>query len=150
MVTADLPLMTPDRMTLEKIVQAPSKSQKASAQNMLNVLDSGGKLAATYSAPVGAWQFGNDLTIVSLPEEVVAGYVPLIEEAIGPLRLWVASYSHDVCGYIPTRKNLDEGGYETKGLETEIGLFAPGVEEVLVRAARDASVKAGRKIERGR
>jgi neutral ceramidase len=142
---ASLPLETPDRAALEAIVKDGPASRKPDAKQMLAALDRGEKLPAAHPAPVVAWQFGQDLTLVALPDEVVVDYVPLLEKAIGPLRLWIAAYCHEVVGYIPSRKILEEGGYETRGLYIGSGWFTPGVEEALVDAARRAATEAGRK-----
>jgi len=112
---------------------------------MLKAMDEGTPLPAAHPAPVVAWQFGGqDLTLVALPDEVVSEYVKPIEEAVGPLRLWIAAYCHEVVGYIPSRRILNEGGYETRGLYIGAGWFAPEVEEVLVKAVRTAATSAGR------
>jgi len=143
-VEAELPLQTPPRQTLEAIAGKKSGNDKASAQEMLHLLDRGEKLSATYKAPVVAWQLGKDLTFIGLPNEVVVGYVQDLERAVGPLRLWVAGYCNEVTGYVPTRRILSEGGYETRGLYTGVGWFAPEVEDALVGAGKEAAVKAGR------
>jgi hypothetical protein len=149
-VAAVLPLQTPDRQALEAIVKdgaggaGVSNLNRQTARQMLATLDAGGQLPATYKAPVTAWQFGRDLTLVALPDEVVVDYVPRLEEALGPLRLWVAAYCHEVAGYIPSKRVLREGGYETRGLYFGTGLFAEGVEDALVDAVREAATKAGR------
>jgi neutral ceramidase len=92
------------------------------------------------------WQFGRDLTLVALPGEVVVDYVALIEEALGPLRLWLAAYSHDTFGYVPSARVLREGGYETRGLyHGGIGYFAPAVQDALVGKVRELASAVGRK-----
>lgn len=148
MVEAQLPLQTPDESTLRKDASGPNGLQKDSAKDMLAIVESGGKLPAVYQPPVEAWQFGKDLTMVALPDEVVVDYVRRIEEAVGPMRLWVAGYCQEVTGYIPSDRILREGGYETRGIYSGAGWFAPGVEDALVNAARDAAVKAGRELGR--
>jgi neutral ceramidase len=140
-------LETPDRAALEAIVKDGPASRKAVAKQMLAALDRGEKLPAAHPAPVVAWQFGQDLTLVALPDEVVVDYVPLLEKAVGPLRLWIAAYCHEVVGYIPSRRVLEEGGYETRGLYIGSGWFTPGVEEALVDAARRAATDAGRPVQ---
>jgi neutral ceramidase len=145
-VTAALPLQTPDRAALEAIATGPKGINKESAEKMLAILDAGGKLPAKYDAPVEAWQFGPDLTLIALPDEVVVEYVQDLERAVGPLRLWVSAYNQEVAGYIPSARILKEGGYETRGLYFGAGWFAPGVEEALTHAGRDAAEKAGREM----
>ena len=49
-----------------------------------------------------------------------------------------------MAGYIPSRRVLKEGGYETRGLYIDVGWFAPEVEEALTAAAREAAKAVGR------
>jgi hypothetical protein len=107
-------------------------------------LDRGQAPKSSHDAPVAVWQFGKDLTLVALPDEVVVDYVHDVEDAIGPMRLWVAAYCNQVTGYVPSRRVLREGGYETRGLYIDRGWFAPEVEDTLVSAVKDAVVQAGR------
>jgi hypothetical protein len=119
--------------------------KKADAQAMLAALDRGEALPAAHAAPVAAWQLGQEMTLLALPDEVVSEYVPLIEDKVGHLRLWIAGYCHEVMGYVPTRRILGEGGYETRGLYVGSGWFTPEVQETLVDAAAQAATVAGRK-----
>jgi hypothetical protein len=117
------------------------------AEQMLAKLDRGEKLETKYTCPVSVWQFGEELTLVSLSGEVVVDYVKMIEDAIGPNRLWVSAYNHDVFGYLPSARILREGGYETRGLiHGGIGLFAPHAQDVLVAKVRELSSNVGRKL----
>ncbi len=145
-VDAELPLQAPARGELLQMTKAGAVLNKEAAKQMLAHLDGGASLPKTYRAPVAAWQFGKDLTLIGLPDEVVVDYVTRLQETLGPLRLWVAGYCNEVTGYIPSDRVLREGGYETRGLYIETGLFTPGVESALVNAARDAAVKAGREL----
>lgn len=141
---ANLPLETPDGDTLQKRAQSGSSLDKPIARQMLAALERGEALPPLHRAPVCVWQFGKDLTLVALPDEVVVDYAYDVENAIGPLRLWVAAYCNEVAGYIPSRRVLREGGYETRGLYIGNGWFAPGVEDALISAVRDAASDAGR------
>jgi Neutral/alkaline non-lysosomal ceramidase, N-terminal len=117
------------------------------AEQILAKLDRGEKLDTEYTCPVSVWQFGEDLTLVSLSGEVVVDYVKMIEDAIGPNRLWVSAYNHDVFGYLPSARVLREGGYETRGLiYGGIGLFAPHAQDVLVAKVRELASSVGRKL----
>lgn len=143
--TAELPLEVPDRAALEAIAKAPGGIHKADAQQMLAAIDRGEQPPAAHPSPVVAWQFGGqDLTLLALPNEVVSEYIPLLEKAVGPLRLWIAAYCHEVVGYIPSKRIITEGGYETRGLYIGRGWFTPDVEETLVKAAKTAATSAGR------
>lgn len=142
---APLPLQPFSRTDLEKLTNGPSW-QSGNAKAMLGELDHGEKLAAAYEAPVTIWQFGSDLTLVGLSGEVVVDYVPLIEQAIGPLQLWLAAYCNDVFGYFPSARVLKEGGYECRGLYTTQGFFAPAAQDVLLAKVRELAQRAGRKL----
>jgi hypothetical protein len=144
-----LPLQEPpSRAELEK--QAAGKGgslQQWIARRMLADLDRGRKLPEEYTCPVAVWQFGDDLTLVGLPEEVVVDYVALLETALGPNKLWLAAYCNDVSGYIPSTRVLAEGGYETRGLYLSgIGRFAPRTQDVLVNKIRELAEKVGRPL----
>ena len=117
------------------------------AEQILAKLDRGEKLDTEYTCPVSVWQFGDDLTLVSLSGEVVVDYVKMIEDAIGPNRLWISAYNHDVFGYLPSSRVLREGGYETRGLiYGGIGLFAPNAQDVLVVKVRELASNVGRRM----
>jgi neutral ceramidase len=142
---ANLPLQRFSRAELEKMTSGPSW-QRDNAKAMLAKLDRGEKLASAYDAPVAVWQFGTNLTLVALSGEVVVDYVPLVEQAIGPLQLWIAAYCNDVFGYFPSVRVLKEGGYECRGLYTTQGFFAPAAQDVLVAKVRELAQRAGRKL----
>ena len=142
---AKLPLQPFSRADLEKMTNGPSW-QTGNARALLAKVERTEKLASSYECPVAVWQFGNDLTVVGLSGEVVVDYVPLIEQAIGPLQLWLAAYCNDVFGYFPSARVLKEGGYECRGLYTTEGFFAPTAQEVLVRKVRELAERAGRNL----
>lgn len=145
---AQLPMATPDKTELETLSRSGPSLIKPMAQEMLDRVQKGQPLQKAHAAPVDVWQFGKDLTLVELPDEVVSGYARNIAESVGHLRLWVAAYCNQVTGYIPTRQILKEGGYEARGLYYGTGWFAPEVEQTLTDTARDAAVKAGREVSR--
>jgi neutral ceramidase len=142
---AVLPLEpAPPREELEK--QAGGRGVTAwVAKQMLAALERGEKLPTSYAAPVAVWQFGDDLTLVGLSGEVVSDYIPLLEKALGPLRLWLSAYANDVYGYFPSARVLSEGGYECRGLYSGgIGYFTPAAQDVLVNKVRELAARAGR------
>jgi hypothetical protein len=89
---------------------------------------------------VAVWQFGEDLTLVALAGEVVVDYVALIERALGPTKLWIAAYSNDVFGYLPSARLVGEGGYETRRG------FSAKAQDALVARVRDLAAQAGRTV----
>jgi hypothetical protein len=106
------------------------------AQMMIDVLSTGRRLPRAQPNPVQVWRFGSDLTLVTLGGEVVVDYVlRLTREHRG--RLWVAGYSNDVFGYVPSRRVLEEGGYEGGGAMIYYGRPGPfdaTVEERIISA----------------
>jgi hypothetical protein len=115
---------------------------------MLAKLDRGEKLPTSYSCPVAVWQFGWDLTLVGLSGEVVVDYVPLLERALGPNKLWLAAYCNDVYGYLPSARLLREGGYETRGIYAG-GMdrrFAAEAQDVLVEKVYELAKRVGREV----
>ncbi len=113
------------------------------AKLMLTRLETGKPVPSEYECPLSLWQFGRDLTLVGFPSEVVAGYVPLVETAIGRDGLWVAAYSNVMFGYLPTQKVIAEGGYENRGLEDgDVGQFAPEAEPRLIGSVREMAERA--------
>ncbi|MSU64446.1 MAG: hypothetical protein EXS31_19000 [Pedosphaera sp.] len=140
---ARLPLQQLARAELEKMTNGPSW-QAGNAKAMLAKVGRGEKPAMAYDAPVAVWQFGGDLTLVGLSGEVVVDFVPLIEQAIGPLQVWIAGYCNDVFGYLPSAHVLREGGYECRGLYTTEGFFAATSQDVLVAKVRELADRAGR------
>jgi hypothetical protein len=145
---ADLPLQpAPSAEELKKLAADRRSPRAWGAARLLAGLERGEKPASHYRCPFTVWQFGDDLTLVGLPGEVVVDYVPLLEKALGPNRLWIAAYCNDVFGYLPSARVLAEGGYETRGLYSGgAGFFAPAAEEVVVRTVRELARKAGRKL----
>ncbi len=109
-----------------------------------------------YAFPVQAVQFGNDLTLVALCGEAVVDYSLRLKKELSKVAdnrvggsgsmIWVAGYSNHVFGYLPSRRVVQEGGYEgARAMESTNypGPFALSVEErvigkvkELVRAAR--------------
>ena len=141
-----LPLQpAPPREELEKQAAGSGGTRPWMAQQMLARLNRGEKLPTSYKCPFAVWQFGEDLTLVAMSGEVVVDYVRFIEDAIGPGRLWVAAYCHDVYGYLPSARVLEQGGYETRGLYSGgIGLFTPAAEGTVVTEIATLAEKAGR------
>lgn len=66
-----------------------------------------------HAYPVQVVKFGADLTLIALGSEVVVDYsLRLKREFAGPAGIWVAGYSNDYSGYIPSQRLQREGGYE--------------------------------------
>ena len=137
----DLPLEpVPSRECLQKMGGA----QAYNARRMLAALKRNESLPTCHAAPIAVWQFGEDLTLVGLSCETVSAYVPLVQRALGPERLWIAGYCNEVDGYLPDARIVAEGGYEARGLVAEIGFYSAKAQDVVVDTVRRLAQKAGR------
>jgi hypothetical protein len=146
LATADLPLAPPPtRAEIEALAAERDVWKKMVAAQMLAALERDRAPPAHYRAPLALWQFGSDLTLAALPGEPVADYVLAVEAALGPLALWIAGYSNDVCGYLPSPRILAEGGYEARGLYSG-RRFAPEVMQVVADGLRELAASADRTL----
>jgi hypothetical protein len=134
------------KLSRDELVQLGAKDRplRGPAEELIAKIDKGEAIEDHHSAPVAVWQFGSDLTLIALSGEVVGEYVPLIERAVGPLKLWTAAYCNAVSGYIPARATLAGGGYECRGLYEGTGFYAPEAETILVQTAAAVAKRAGR------
>ena len=68
---------------------------------------------ADHDYPVQVIKIGKDLTFITLGSEVVVDYsLRFKREFAGEAGVWVAGYSNDYTGYMPSLRVLKEGGYE--------------------------------------
>lgn len=105
----------PPKEELEKIAATKKRPDARHAQRLLAELAEKGKIRSTYSYPIQVVRFGDDLILVGLAGEVVVDYsLRLKRELAGPA-VWVAGYTNDVFGYVPSLRVLKEGGYEGGG-----------------------------------
>ena len=134
----------PSREQLEKEAQSKNKWERQHAEILLKESEESGKLRATYPTLVQVVRFGEDLIMVALPGEVVVDYsLRLKSELAGPA-VWVAGYSNDVFGYLPSLKVLEEGGYEggdAMRYTSLPGPFAPSVEKLVLDKVHELAEK---------
>ena len=126
---------------------------------MKQLIDRDGHLPAAQRDPVQVWHFGpaqsptgtrasvlgtksasatgdaGGFALVALGGEVVVDYALRLAREDPARQLWVAGYSNDVFGYVPSLRVLREGGYE--GGDAMIYYARPGpfdeqVEELIV------------------
>ena len=89
-----------------------------------------GRLPAAQPDPIQVWQFADGLTLVTLGGEVVVDYALRLAREYPDRRMWVAGYSNDVFGYVPSARVAREGGYEGGDAMIYYGRPAPFTEEV--------------------
>lgn len=116
----------------ELVAQAGSSDRFVASrgQRLLAQVDGGQPLAASYRYPVQSWRMGDGPNWVLLGGEVVVDFALRLKREHGPQRTWVAGYSNDVMAYIPSRRVLEEGGYEGGGAMVYYGLPSPWAESV--------------------
>jgi len=125
----------PGREQLEKEATSKNKYEKRHAELLLKELAEKGKIHATYACPLQVVRFGGDLTMIALGGETVIDYSLRLKSELSPGAVWVAGYSNDVFGYLPSLRILNEGGYEGGGAMrygSHPGPFAPSVEKLVM------------------
>ena len=92
-----------------------------------------GVRAPGYPYPVQVWRFGRELKLIALGGEVTVDYSLRLKAQHGWDDTWVAAYSNDVFGYVPSLRVLKEGGYEGGEANRSLpGRFSAAVEEIIV------------------
>lgn len=66
----------------------------------------------SHKYPVQVVRMGTQLTLVALGSEATVEYSLRLKQEIQAPLVWVAGYSNDYSGYIPSRRVAVEGGYE--------------------------------------
>ncbi|MCO6457801.1 MAG: neutral/alkaline non-lysosomal ceramidase N-terminal domain-containing protein [Pirellulaceae bacterium] len=125
----------PERAELERQSKSANRSEATRARMLLERLDREGMLSATYPYPVSVWHMGPQVQVVFLGGEVVVDYAVRLKSELRGKQTWVSAYSNDVMAYIPSRRVLQEGGYEGGGAMVYYGLptvWSPEVEQTIV------------------
>jgi neutral ceramidase len=108
------------------------------ARTLIERLDRGESLPTTVPYVVQTWCFGDDMAMVFLAGEVVVDYALRLKWEIDSERIWIAAYSNDVPCYIPSKRILNEGGYEADFSMIYYGhpsRFAPATEDLIIQTA---------------
>ena len=122
----------PSREELLKIAATKKRPNAGHAERLLKELEKNGKIRTSYACPVQVARLGDDLTLVALPGESVVDYSLRVKRELSGPAVWVAGYSNDVFGYLPSLRVLKEGGYEAADAAlwgSLPGAFAASVED---------------------
>lgn len=144
--TVDLPFATGEARErwMKQLDIEPIYLQRYAAA-MKALVDRNGRLPPAQTDPVQVWRFGassgpdQGLTLVALGGEVVVDYALRLAREFSGRSMWVAGYSNDVFGYVPSLRVLREGGYEGGDAMIYYALPAPfteAVEELIVGKVR--------------
>jgi hypothetical protein len=103
---------------------------------------------SVYKYPVQAVRFNNDFTILGMTGEVVIDYSIAAKKKYPGENMFVAGYCSEVQCYIPSRRILDEGGYEPESSMVYYGFpgpFAGNVEDKVMGAVTLVMKRTGAK-----
>ncbi len=130
----------PSKEELESRLTSTNKYIKTHTERLLKQLEKEGQLRTSYTTLVQTFQFGDDLTLIALPGETVIDYSLRLKQELSDRHVWVAGYSNDVFAYVPSKRVLNEGGYEGGGaliyFTTVLhpGPFAEDIEERIINS----------------
>ena len=141
----ELPFDTlPTRAEWEAKARDKSATIAYHARKNLERLDRGETLPTRLPYMVQTWSFGAGLLMVFLPGEVVVDYSLRLKSELYRSRVWVNAYANDVPCYIPSRRVLEEGGYEAASamlFYDRPTKFGPLVEEIIIEGVRSITPK---------
>jgi hypothetical protein len=126
----------PTAEELKRQASSANKYEQRHATAILTEIEEPGRISTTYPYLVHVVRFGDDLTLIGLSGEVVVDYSLRLKAELTGAPVWVAGYTNDVFGYVPSERVLQEGGYEAKGAILYYGTmrtpFMPSVEKLIV------------------
>ena len=134
---ADLAFAPHNRDMFENRLHNSNPAVVRNAQAMLKKYSEGHPIRSL-AYPVQAVRFGSRLGLVALGGEPVVDYALRARRELP--NVIVAGYSNVVKGYIPSKRVLEEGGYEAGESMIYYGLpgpFTPAVEDTICTAMKD-------------
>jgi hypothetical protein len=144
-VTTELTFAPHTRETFEKLKTDPVFAKRKTAEAMLRAYDDG-RPVRHVMYPVQAIRFGKDVAILALGGEVVIDYNLRAKKEYPKQKLVVAGYSNEVMCYIPSKRVLEEGGYEAVDSMIYYGFpgpFTPEVEDTIFEAIHRVMKRVG-------
>lgn len=148
-------LPAPSRKELIERSSDPNRYEAHYAKFLLAELNHFGKFPESYPVPVQVVRFGDSLVLAAMGGEVVIDYAIRLGKELGENEsgapVWFAGYSNDVMTYIPSRRVLEEGGYEGKTSIRYVrsavhpNNWDPSIEETLVSKVHELNERLGSK-----
>ncbi len=136
----------PSREELLELKQSRNRYDRRHAELLLEQLETQGRINVEYPYPVQVVRLGDALLLVALAGETVVDYSLRLKRDLPVPAVWVAGYSNDVFGYVPSLRVLKEGGYEGGGAFRYTALpgpFAPSVEERILGKVKELAARVG-------
>ncbi|HRJ71700.1 MAG TPA: neutral/alkaline non-lysosomal ceramidase N-terminal domain-containing protein [Terrimicrobiaceae bacterium] len=137
-------LPPPDLNEVVSRLRAHSRWDAAMTQRIISFFEresaKGNPLPSAVPYRVGTLDFGDSLRMVALTGETVVDYALTLKARYGETQTWVLGYCDALTPYIPSRRVLNEGGYEGCESMPEYGYpmpFTAEVEETILAAVKD-------------
>jgi hypothetical protein len=130
-----------DRSRWEHETASDQKVVADHGRRMLALLDHGHSIPRSRPYTVEVWQFGPNLMLIALAGELTVDYALKFKSRYGPDTIWIAGYSNDTFGYIPSLRVWKEGGYEGGDafrFSNFPGRFTPDIEDRITAAVQRA------------
>ena len=139
----------PTREELTERAKSTNVYDRTYAEALLDELSENGKLRVSYPFPVQVVRFSDQLTLVALGGETCVDYSLRLKRELKGSQVWVAGYSNDVMAYIPSKRVLLEGGYESgssmRYFRTTVhpAYWHESVEELIIGKVHDLNRRLG-------
>ncbi len=133
----------PSQETLQTDLKSEDAPRRRKAAFLLTALAENRVLPTRLMCPVQVVRFGGELLLIALGGEPVAEYAQRFKSEFAGPCVWVAGYSNDMFGYLPTRRVSQAGGYEGGRATLWSALPAP-----LAECAEERVVEAVRRLVR--
>jgi len=120
------------------------------ARLMIEHLRQHGRLPKDVEYPMTCWKFDDDLAVVFLAGEVAVDYAVRLKSELDWRRLWLNGFSNDVPSYIPSKRLLAEGGYETDFSQVyyaQPSRYAPEIEDLIVSHVKEMAGEAFSRVD---
>ncbi len=124
----------PTKKEVLALIASNNKYDKIRGNALLKELETAGKIRTTYPYMVQVAHVGS-IKLIALAGEVTIDYSLRLKKEMQGDFIWVAAYSNDVFGYVPSARVIKEGGYEAGGAMRYTrfpGPFKPSLEEKIV------------------
>lgn len=144
-VTLDLAPI-PSMAELEADTRSDDPPRRRKAAYLLALKAENRPLSTTLRCPVQVIRLGREVLLIALGGEPVVDYARRFKAEFRGPAVWVAGYSNDMFGYLPTQTVQREGGYEGGRAALWSAVPAPVAttsEERIVTAVRRLAAKVG-------
>jgi neutral ceramidase len=147
MLTTELSFAPFSQEIFEKQAKDSDPLLRRHAERQLKMYESGQPPLPRLPYTMQVFQFGKNLTLLAMNGEVVSEYSLRVKKEYGADGMIVAGYSNNIPCYIPSRRILQEGGYEARDailMGSLPGVLSESVEETIFQGIRELMQAVGR------